>query len=236
MNKFDSIFKDLETINNESIVEIYIPMVKKVKKFKPISVLQQKKLIGNISNNPLDNIRIVNTLNAIISDNCCDENKDDITTFDREFVLLNLKTDEEEIKTQIQEINAFAKTIDVEKLQHATASFGEAIKVEMQLPSLQRDSDMNNWFINSNKNVTHSASELASDYFVLEIVKHIKKLTIKNESVSFDDVADVSSYVKIAEQMPAAINNAVAKFITKAKDVIEEAFKDKNLDIQTPLF
>jgi hypothetical protein len=236
MNKFDAIFKDLEAINNESIVDIHVPMAKKTKKFKPISVLQQKKIIGNIGNNPLDNIRIINALNSIITDNCCDDSSNDISTFDREFILLNLKADEEETKEQIQEINAFTKTIDVEKLQQATATFGEVITVEMQLPDLQRDSDINNWFINSNKNASHSASELASDYFVLEIVKHIKKLTIRNESVCFDDVADIGSYVKIAEQMPASVNNAVAKFITKAKDAIEQAFKGKNLDIQTPLF
>lgn len=236
MNKFDAIFKDLEAINNESIVDIYVPMAKKTKKFRPISVLQQKKIIGNIGNNPLDNIRIINALNSIITDNCCDDISNDISTFDREFILLNLKAQEEETKHQIQEINAFTKTINVEKVQHATATFGEAITVEMQLPDLQRDSDINNWFINSNKNVSRGASELASDYFVLEIVKHIKKLTIRNESVCFDDVADIGSYVKIAEQMPTSVNNAVAKFITKAKDVIEQAFKDKNLDIQTPLF
>lgn len=236
MNKFDAIFKDLEAINNESIVDIYVPMAKKTKKFRPISVLQQKKIIGNIGNNPLDNIRIINALNSIITDNCCDDISNDISTFDREFILLNLKAQEEETKHQIQEINAFTKTIDVEKVQQATATFGEAITVEMQLPDLQRDSDINNWFINSNKNVSRGASELASDYFVLEIVKHIKKLTIRNESVCFDDVADIGSYVKIAEQMPTSVNNAVAKFITKAKDVIEQAFKDKNLDIQTPLF
>jgi hypothetical protein len=236
MNKFDAIFKDLEAINNESIVDIYVPMAKKTKKFRPISVLQQKKIIGNIGNNPLDNIRIINALNSIITDNCCDDSSNDVSTFDREFILLNLKAEEEETKEQIQEINAFAKTIDVEKLQQATATFGEAIMVEMQLPDLQRDSDINNWFINSNKNASRSASELASDYFVLEIVKHIKKLTIRNESVCFDDVADIGSYVKIAEQMPASVNNAVAKFITKAKDVIEQAFNGKNLDIQTPLF
>jgi hypothetical protein len=236
MNKFDAIFKDLEAINNESIVDIYVPMAKKTKKFRPISVLQQKKIIGNINNNPLDNIRIINALNSIITDNCCDDSSNDVSTFDREFILLNLKAEEEETKEQIQEINAFAKTIDVEKLQQATATFGEAIMVEMQLPDLQRDSDINNWFINSNKNASRSASELASDYFVLEIVKHIKKLTIRNESVCFDDVADIGSYVKIAEQMPASVNNAVAKFITKAKDVIEQAFNGKNLDIQTPLF
>lgn len=236
MNKFDAIFKDLEAINNESIVDIYVPMAKKTKKFRPISVLQQKKIIGNIGNNPLDNIRIINALNSIITDNCCDDISNDISTFDREFILLNLKAQEEETKHQIQEINAFTKTIDVEKVQHATVTFGEAITVEMQLPDLQRDSDINNWFINSNKNVSRGASELASDYFVLEIVKHIKKLTIRNESVCFDDVADIGSYVKIAEQMPTSVNNAVAKFITKAKDVIEQAFKDKNLDIQTPLF
>jgi hypothetical protein len=236
MNKFDAIFKDLEAINNESIIDIHVPMAKKTKKFKPISVLQQKKIIGNIGNNPLDNIRIINALNSIITDNCCDDSSNDISTFDREFILLNLKAEEEETKEQIQEINAFTKTIDVEKLQQATATFGEVITVEMQLPDLQRDSDINNWFINSNKNVSHSASELASDYFVLEIVKHIKKLTIRNESVCFDDVADIGSYVKIAEQMPASVNNAVAKFITKAKDAIEQAFKGKNLDIQTPLF
>ena len=236
MNKFDAIFKDLEAINNESIVDIYVPMAKKTKKFRPISVLQQKKIIGNIGNNPLDNIRIINALNSIITDNCCDDAINDISTFDREFILLNLKAQEEETKHQIQEINAFTKTIDVEKVQHATVTFGEAITVEMQLPDLQRDSDINNWFINSNKNVSRGASELASDYFVLEIVKHIKKLTIRNESVCFDDVADIGSYVKIAEQMPTSVNNAVAKFITKAKDVIEQAFKDKNLDIQTPLF
>lgn len=236
MNKFDAIFKDLEAINNESIVDIYVPMAKKTKKFRPISVLQQKKIIGNIGNNPLDNIRIINALNSIITDNCCDDISNDISTFDREFILLNLKAQEEETKHQIQEINAFTKTIDVEKVQQATATFGEAITVEMQLPDLQRDSDINSWFINSNKNVSRGASELASDYFVLEIVKHIKKLTIRNESVCFDDVADIGSYVKIAEQMPTSVNNAVAKFITKAKDVIEQAFKDKNLDIQTPLF
>ena len=236
MNKFDAIFKDLEAINNESIIDIYVPMAKKTKKFKPISVLQQKKIIVNIGNNPLDNIRIINALNSIITDNCCDDSSNDVSTFDREFILLNLKAEEEETKEQIQEINAFTKTIDVEKLQQATATFGEVITVEMQLPDLQRDSDINNWFINSNKNVSHSASELASDYFVLEIVKHIKKLTIRNESVCFDDVADIGSYVKIEEQMPASLNNAVAKFITKAKDAIEQAFKGKNLDIQTPLF
>jgi len=235
MNKFDAIFKDLEAINNESIVDLYLPASASTKKFKPISVLQQKQIISNMGGNPLDNIRIINILNGIISDNCCDDDKSSITTFDREFVLLNLKIDEE-MHSQVEDINAFARSIDANKTCSKVASFNDAIVVQMHVPSLMRDSAFNSWFIDNNKNSQHSASELASNYFILEIIKHIKSIAIKNEIVEFNDVADAASYVKIAEHLPAYVNNAVAKFITNVKEIVEQAFADKKLNTQTPLF
>lgn len=232
-NKFDTVFKDLENINKQSIVEAYVPSVGAFKKYKPISVLQQKKVISTINNSALDSVALINVLNSIIAENACEPC--DANVLDREFILMHMRADEE---TQ-NDAKSFEKIMqgkDVSSIIHNAFNYQDAIKVEMHMPSLQRDSAFNAWFIENNKNKKVTAAEIAANYFVLEVVKYIKSIQVNDECVDFDNAQDIADLIKIAEQLPAVINNAVAKFIADGKQLVESVFASRNRSTQTPLF
>lgn len=230
--KFDTVFKDLESINQQSIVDVYVPSLNAFKKFKPISVLQQKRIIGAINQSALDSVALINVLNNIVAENACDECN--ATVFDREFILMHVRVDDE----SQHDAKSFAQVMqskDISNIISSEFNYQNAIKVEMHMPSLQRDTELNDWFIENYKNKKVTASEIAANYFVLEVIKHIKTIHIKDECVDFanEDIADL---IKVAEQLPSIINNAVAKFIADGKELVENVFASKNRSTQTPLF
>lgn len=232
-NKFDSVFKDLENINEQSAVEAYVPSIGAFKKFKPISVLQQKKVISTINNSTLDSVALINALNEIIAENACEECN--ATVFDREFILMHVRV-EGDVQDKIKSVAQEMQGKDLSTIMNDEFDYQNIIKVQMQMPSLQRDSQLNNWFIRKNKDKKYTASEIAANYFVLEVVKYIKSISINDVCIDFTDANDAEDLVKIAEQLPSIINNAVAKFIANSKQLIEETFSSKNISTQTPLF
>ena len=232
-NKFDTVFKDLESINKQSIVDVYVPSLNAYKKFKPISVLQQKKIISTINNSALDSVALINVLNSIITENACESCETNV--LDREFILIYLRVDEETQK-DIKSFEQIMQDKDLSKIIQNVFNYHNTIKVEMQMPSLQRDSEFNAWFIENNKNKKAAASEIAANYFVLEVVKYIKSIQVNDEHINFVEAQDIADLIKIAEQLPAVINNAVAKFIADGKQLVESVFASRNRSTQTPLF
>lgn len=231
--KFDSVFKDLESINQQSIVSVYVPSLDAFKKFKPISVLQQKKIISAINNSALDSVALINVLNNIIAENACEECNANV--LDREFILMHVRVDDES-QNDAKNFAQVMQSKDISGIIEGTFNYQDAIKVEMQMPSLQRDTEFNAWFIEKNKDKKATASEIAANYFVLEIVKYIKSIHVNNECVDFANAQDVEDLIKIAEQLPTIINNAVAKFIANGKELVENVFASRNRSTQTPLF
>lgn len=232
--KISSILADLEQFNNESIVEIQLPSNQQIKKFKPISVYQQKNIIGKLSSNPIDNVVLINSLNSIITDNCTDD-ASEISTFDRELILLVLK-DNDEAKEQVAAVVAKLKEIDASYLLTDELNFEGKLIIEIAIPSLERDSEFNAAFIDEYKANNAAPNVIASNYFVHELVKHIKVIRMQNDAEVFDKVEDLAAYAKIVEKLPAKINNKIAKFIAQSKQVIEKLFVEYNLTTQTPLF
>ena len=232
-NKFDTVFKDLENINKQSIVEAYVPSIHAFKKFRPISVMQQKKVISTINNSALDSVALINVLNSIIAENACDECNANV--LDREFILMYMRA-EEDMQNDAKSFEQIMQSKDISNIIQSAFNYHDAIKVKMLMPSLQKDSEFNAWFIENNKNKKLTAAEIAANYFVLEVVKYINSVQVRDDVVDFTNTQDIADLIKIAEQLPSVINNAVAKFIADGKQLVESVFASKNRNTQTPLF
>lgn len=229
----DGILKELEAYSNEFTTEVVMTASKQVKRFRPINVLQQKNIISAVASNSLDNIKIVNILNNIIIQNCCDETED-INVIDRELILAALKVDVDS-DIDLKRLNNQIKEADF-NAHLSKFNFDKKIDIELQVPTIMRDIKLNEWFISTyaSKNLPNAAA--ASNYYVLELVKYIKKLEVLDDAIDFHDAANYSSLFKITEKLPSAINSAITKFITANKKNIELILADNNITTRTPLF
>lgn len=226
-SNYTSVISALKNVADESRISVYLPSTGKVAAFRPLSVLQQKQLIKTLNNSPLDNILIANTLNSIVEENITDSSQAlEINVIDREVILAGIRGTLAPDALERIQINMKALPINMqEEIQVGSITLNVAV------PSLIRDQALNDWFVANNaSNIT--ASALAANYFIIEIVKYINIVKVGDMVIDFKDISDVSSLIAIVEQFTSSINNNIVQFINERKKWI----RSFGVDVQTPLF
>jgi hypothetical protein len=236
MDNFSNVLTQLKKINEESIIDCFVPSANKQVKFKPMTVAQQQQIIKNLANGASDNLKIINSINDIIIANSIDCN--DLKIIDREVVLLQYRLhdatideqDQTKIKDAIKSIKKESKNI---ALTHAVAGYG--ITINCAIPSLQRDSAINAAAVASfeSNNVTR-VQDMAAALYAYQIIKFINSITVADNTVSFESIEDLPSLMQIIDNLPVDLNNAVLTYANGVQNTFTKALKDKNIALQTP--
>ena len=236
MNNFSNVLTQLKKINEESIIDCFVPSANKQAKFKPMTVAQQQQIIKNLANAASDNLKIINSINDIIIANSIDCN--DLKTIDREIVLLQYRlhdatineSEQVKIKDVIKSIKKQCKSIE---LTHAIAGYG--ITINCEIPSLQRDSAINAIAVESfeSNNVT-KVQDMAATLYTYQIIKFINNITVADNTISFESIEDLPSLLQIIDNLPVDLNNAVLTYANSIQTIFTKVLKDKNIALQTP--
>jgi hypothetical protein len=236
MDNFSNVLVRLKKINEESIIDCFVPSANKQVKFKPMTVAQQQQIIKNLANAAADNLKIINSINDIIISNSIECS--DLKTIDREIVLLQYRLhdatineqEQSKIKDAIKSIKKESKNI---QLTHAIDGYG--ITINCEIPSLQRDSAINataTAFFESNNVV--KVQDMAAALYAYQIIKFINNITVAGNTVSFESIEDLPSLMQIIDNLPVDLNNAVLTYANGAQTMFTKALKDKNIALQTP--
>lgn len=171
---YSDALKDIKDFYDESVVNAYIPTLKRPLKFKPLSVNQMKKFIeiqvkaAKDEVGILSSLEMVRELNELLIENCVDKDSSTLlqklTIIDRDSIIAQLRADNNPVievhtdntnsdKTESVSIDHIPESVKSQKItdniknREATFKFKSGkIKLKLKLPTLYHDTHVNTYF------------------------------------------------------------------------------------------
>jgi hypothetical protein len=211
-----TIIDKLKEIRDSNLVDVFVPSLGTNIKFKQLSVKQQKDLIKTGLEGALSGIYLDNVINSIITDNSTFAHKFLVT--DKISIIIALRAasfgtqysvDDETV--DISPILGRKLVYDLQEAKELT--FSDKIKVNITVPTLEKDTLTNNVQINeltSNKDL--KVSDAIGSLYVYEVVKFISGIEISGTVVNFGEISPKDA-VRVVESLPATLNSEIIKYI-----------------------
>lgn len=224
-----SLLNKLQGINNTNFVSVYVPSVNKNVDFKELTVKQQKNLLSVGLQGNKSGVLLQNTINDIIKSNITESIVCDI--YDRIPIIIALKLASLGKKAYVSDINNVEQPelIDISSMstkqivlpeKTCTLNYKDSIFIEMCVPTIDRELQINADYVNKMQNNNDLAAAV-SELYMYSIIKHLKSLTIEGEVVELSSLPVQTTY-KFVESLPATINQEIIEFIQKFNKAEEE--------------
>ena len=241
MSNINTFLTKIQTLNKENIIDVDVPSLSGTVKFLPLSVKQQKDLIKSSLDGSLAGIYINNTINNIILENNIDKHQ--LLVIDKLPIIVALRVQAFGSTYQVNEQDVELSIILSNKLTFKnkltqTVKYKDVFAVELKIPTLETDSQVNNSLVQTYKNNNNvQISDIASELYVFEITKFIQSITINSETIEFDTINNKEKY-QIVEQLPVQLNQLILDYISSFR-VAETQYLTINgveLSIDTQFF
>lgn len=237
---YKKLLKELDRVNTENTISVYVPSVKKTVKFKAITVKQQKDIIKSASDPTLMNLAFNVTVNNIIKDNCIDSGVN-FKLHDKVPILLALRAhtiskdytfsdDEGESKVDLLSHLKSLKSVGIDKETLSFTLSVDNITIECTAPSLDIDTAVNRDALRAlgNKGVDvdeitqFKLIETVGDMYTYELIKYIDNVSITPADAEAPDVidfADVNTIQKlnILEALPMSLSRQFVDHVGEYK-------------------
>lgn len=239
--------KNLESVVESNLVDIFVPSYKMFYKFKPLNLSQQKTLFKTSLDESFTKLLFnINFYNILLTNSPRDLDIKTLTSYDRTAIavaykassinsLYNFQDKEIDLKKLVETYS----NLDNKTVQHSKIIEDNTLLLEVSMPSLYIDNDVNGYAqlkLKNNKELQNIITEL----YVFEISKYIRKIVVKNNDEKIDfTVASVSDRIKATELLPASITSEILNFIKPLREY-ENRFitidSDTVLDIDGSFF
>ncbi len=211
----------LEVLNNSNLVEIYVPSQSATVKFKQLSVKQQKDLIKTGLDGALAGATINNVFNEIIETNALDAC--DFNVFDKAPIITALRVHafggdytEGDIKVDMNKL--CDRQLVFSAFTTSSVEYQDAVSIKLEVPSLKRDTTINNAIITKLKNNQNvEVGDAVGSLYVHEIVKFISSVTVGSDVVDFVK-SSAKDCMQVVESLPAKLLTEIVEFIQKFRD------------------
>lgn len=225
------ILKQLDTLNQQSGVAVYIPSLKRTVKFKALNLRQQKNLLKSSVEETLTKLSFITNFYSIIQENILETlNINDLYIFDRIAIAIALRASSIDSKYTIEdnvfdlndklkEIPSIAIDIDAITAVVDVQNFTVALEV----PRLGVDRDISAIVMNKIRSSQNDdIRTLIGELFVHEIIKFVKTVTFKTETgdtvVEFANIK-TEDRLAVIEKFPTLITNQILDFIKKYREL-----------------
>ena len=247
-NSVPDILKQLDDLNKQSSIAIYIPSLQRTVKFKALNLLQQKELLKSSIDETLTKLSFITSFYNIIQDNIIEPiNINSLYVFDRTAIAIALRSASLDSKYTLDD-NVYDLTELVSNIPtvgpEATNSIIDLqnLSIELEIPHLDVDREVSNAVLNKFRAAkTEDIKTVVSELFIHEVLKYIKSVTFKsdtdNNTVVFKTI-NLDSRLAIAEKFPTTITNQILDFIKKFRDFENQYTKigDTNIEVDGSFF
>ena len=230
MSNVNDILKQLDTLNQQSGVDVYVPSLKKNVKFKPLNLRQQKNLLKSSVEETLTKISFITNFYSIIQESILETiNINSLYIYDRIAIAIALRcasldpiyTLEDstyDLRDKLKEITE----IPVDTKSVSSTVEVKNLRVDLEVPTLSIDRDISVVVMNKIKAAqSDDIRTLIGELFIHEVIKFIKTVTFKNETGdSVINFADIKTEDKLAitEKFPTTLTNQVLDFVKKYRE------------------
>jgi hypothetical protein len=225
------ILKQLDTLNQQSGVAVYIPSLKRTVKFKALNLRQQKNLLKSSVEETLTKLSFITNFYSIVQENILETlNINDLYIFDRIAIAIALRASSIDSKYTIEdnvfdlndklkEIPSIAIDIDAITAVVDVQNF----TVSLEVPRLGVDRDISAIVMNKIRSSQNDdIRTLIGELFVHEIIKFVKTVTFKTETgdtvVEFANIK-TEDRLAVIEKFPTLITNQILDFIKRYREL-----------------
>jgi len=250
-NNVSDILKQLDSLNQSTGIDVFVPSLNKTVKFKNLNLKQQKDLLKSSVDESLTKLAFIVNFFNIVQENIIDTsvNVNSFYIFDRAAIALALRVSgldsEYTADDVVINLNDALKQIPTIRVTPDILSSTVEIQnlsVDLEVPKLGLDRDISSITINKLKNVQDKdIKTLVGELFIHEIIKFIQNVTFKNEAgdqtVSFANLK-VDDKIAIIEKFPANLTSKILEFIKAYRD-FETKFTtigDTSIEIDASFF
>jgi hypothetical protein len=248
--KVSDALKQLEALNQQASIDVFVPSLKRTVKFKNLTLKQQKSLLKSSIDETLTKLSFGTNFYQIIKENITEPiNIDQLYAFDRIAIAVALRSNGlDKIYTEkdkqynlddlISNIPNIAITQDV--LEETMEIDG--MKITVAAPSLKVDRDLSSYALNKISGLTAAdIKTIISELFIYEVIKFIKTLTFTiNETENVVDLSllKIDERVSLAEKLPVQVTNKILDFIKKYRQLESNLTKldDINIEVDGSFF
>lgn len=239
--------KNLESVVEANLVDIYVPSRKLVFNFKPLNLAQQKTLFKSSLDESFTKLQFNSSFYEILRANAPrDLDIKELYTYDRTAIAVAYKANSirEKYFYQDKEVDLSALVKTFESIDNKSVTLSKVVEdssilVNLAVPTLAIDHDVNGYAqlkIKNNKELQNVITEL----YVFEVSKYITDILIKknDEKIIFTNIS-VSDRVKATELLPSSITSEILNFIKPIRDFENKYItvdKDTVLEIDGSFF
>lgn len=230
MSNVNDILKQLDTLNQQSGIDVFVPSLKRNVKFKALNLRQQKNLLKASVEESLTKLSFITNFYSIIQENALDSiNVNNLYIFDRIAIAIalraaslnNIYTIEDntyDLQDKLKEI----PTITVDQSILTTIVDVQNLSVSLEIPTLGVDREISVVVMNKIKgSQSDDIKILIGELFVHEVIKFIKEVTFKNAdgdtTISFADIK-TEDKLAITENFPTTLTNQILEFVKKYRE------------------
>lgn len=237
MSDVKDFLQELKALNDNQLIDIFIPSLQRSVKFRPFSAKQQKDIIKTVLSGIEGNIKLTSVFNDIIIENCT-ETGVTFYLFDRNKIIVemrkfsfgnNIKLDTQLYDlTELPEYTAFDKLDDVIVYNN--------IEVSVRIPTIDVDSAVTLRSLHEFYKLDTEEQKLTNSVNILvvyELIKFISHVKIGDQEVSFDKLS-IADRKDIVDNLPLALNNKILDFITQYK-LYEQSLLSFNGNVSIPI-
>lgn len=247
MSQASSLIEKLAKINDENTIDVFVPSLNKSIKFKSLNIKQQKELIKTSMDGAASGATLNQTFNNIIIDNSTEQV--DFKIYDKYAIIIALRAaiigPEYSVKDRpvnlIDELKNNIKRFKALKFENGCALKYHTIGVDLELPNLKKDLEINDKFIKTSKDLNDSNfSDAIGKLYIYEIIKFINYIKLdgeESEEYVFNNIS-IKDKISIVESLPVALNTQIIEYIESIRD-IENLFLsagDDKIEINAAFF
>lgn len=220
MSEITNILKELQAVEDDSIINVLVPSVNRLVKFKPLSVKQHHEILKCGIDGISGSIKLASILNKVVIDNSLETI--DFMAYDTEWVLLNLRIANVGASVTLEEkiYNLNDLTRNVTPFEYTTEVSYKDINVQLSVPTSKQDIEISEACYKdfSKGNIEDKkVSDTISSMLSFEIAKFIKTITVKDTIIDFKSIS-ITDKRKILDSLPLIINNKITDFIAKYRN------------------
>ena len=249
-NTVPDILKQLDDLNKQSSIAVYVPSLNRTVKFKALNLLQQKELLKSSIDETLTKLSFITSFYNIIQENILDTlNINSLYVFDRTAIALTLRAKsldnnytQEDTTYDLTPVIDNIPTVNVAPDLIKSTIDIQNLVIELEVPHLDIDREISSAVLNKFRSAkTEDIKTVISELFIHEVLKYIKTVTFKSEagdsSIDFSTLK-LDSKLAIAEKFPTTITNQILDFIKKFRDFENQYTKigDTNIEIDGSFF
>jgi hypothetical protein len=245
------ILKQLDSLNESTSINIFVPSLKKNVRFKNLNLKQQKELLKSSIDDTITKLSFTTKFYDVIKENVIDAiDVNSLFVFDRIAIAIALRASGldniytvDGIKYNLTDIIAQNATVDVEPFIKTSSLELENLTVSLEVPRLYTDRVINVATINKIKvSADKDVKTLIGELFVYEIIKFIRSISFKKEDGTSSETVladlNIDDRVSVVEKLPSTITNKILNYIREYR-VLENnltAINNTNIDIDSNFF